>query len=202
MRQLRCAAVSLALTYLALLAAAVGHTVGLYHDGQKDPATGTVYNGYYTGKLPTIAGNVSAACCRSNAALGAPLPASAQAADQSLYPTAVPGHGDYAPIMGVGYYKPITQFSKGEYVNASESQDDYAVMLGHMPYVPDDYGNSTATAATLQSGKLQPCCCRCSRRHCYRLQCGRLLLDRPPAARLRLGALCARAHGCPCHRPS
>ncbi|MBT1712563.1 hypothetical protein KK062_30290, partial [Fulvivirgaceae bacterium PWU5] len=24
------------------------------------------------------------------------------------------GHGDWAPIMGVGYYEPITQWSKGE----------------------------------------------------------------------------------------
>ena len=38
------------------------------------------------------------------------------------------GHGSWAPIMGVGYYKAITQWSKGEYAGANQTQDDFAVM--------------------------------------------------------------------------
>ena len=34
------------------------------------------------------------------------------------------GHGSWAPIMGVGYYKAITQWSKGEYSGANNTQDD------------------------------------------------------------------------------
>ena len=38
------------------------------------------------------------------------------------------GHGSWAPIMGVGYYRPITQWSRGEYTGATQTQDDFAVM--------------------------------------------------------------------------
>ena len=42
--------------------------------------------------------------------------------------------------MGVGYYEPITQWSKGEYAGANNTQDDFAVMRsnGLLP-VADDY---------------------------------------------------------------
>ena len=39
-----------------------------------------------------------------------------------------PGHGPWAPIMGVGYSRPVTQWSKGEYAFASQLEDDFAVM--------------------------------------------------------------------------
>ncbi len=62
------------------------------------------------------------------------------------------GHGNWAPIMGVGYSRPITQWSKGEYTNANNLQDDLTVMLSYGPaYRPDDHGNSIA-AATLVNG--------------------------------------------------
>ncbi|HUF97922.1 MAG TPA: M12 family metallo-peptidase, partial [Ilumatobacter sp.] len=38
------------------------------------------------------------------------------------------GHGDWAPIMGVGYYEPISQWSKGEYAGANNKEDDLVVM--------------------------------------------------------------------------
>ncbi|MEO6511149.1 MAG: zinc-dependent metalloprotease family protein, partial [Nocardioides sp.] len=40
------------------------------------------------------------------------------------------GHGAWAPIMGVGYDRPITQWSKGDYAEANNQQDDYSVILG------------------------------------------------------------------------
>ena len=34
----------------------------------------------------------------------------------------------WAPIMGAGYYKPITPWSKGEYTDANNQQDDVATI--------------------------------------------------------------------------
>lgn len=59
------------------------------------------------------------------------------------------GQGDWAPIMGVGYYKPVTQFSKGEYANATNTQDDLAVIATYAPLVADDHGNTLAAASVL-----------------------------------------------------
>ncbi|MFB9058203.1 carbohydrate-binding protein [Mariniflexile ostreae] len=52
------------------------------------------------------------------------------------------GHGDWAPIMGVGYRKPITQWSKGEYNNANNFQDDLSIMAKFIRYRNDDHGNA------------------------------------------------------------
>lgn len=64
------------------------------------------------------------------------------------------GHGSgatgWAPIMGVGYYQALVQWSKGEYSGANNVQDDYAVMQGNgLPLRADDHGNTAATATTL-----------------------------------------------------
>ena len=59
------------------------------------------------------------------------------------------GHGSWAPIMGMGYYKPITQWSKGEYVNATQKQDDIAIIRNYLPALPADAGTSAATATAL-----------------------------------------------------
>lgn len=64
------------------------------------------------------------------------------------------GHGDgatgWAPIMGVGYYQPVTQWSKGEYPNANNQQDDIAVIhaAGAMLRA-DDYANTTSSSSPL-----------------------------------------------------
>lgn len=61
------------------------------------------------------------------------------------------GHGSWAPIMGVGYYKTVTQWSKGEYYNANNTQDDLAIMLTYagIDYRSDVHGNSIGAAADL-----------------------------------------------------
>jgi autotransporter-associated beta strand protein len=62
------------------------------------------------------------------------------------------GHGNWAPIMGVSYSKPISQWSKGEYANPNNPQDDLAVMLTQgAVYRPDDHGGAVATATRLSS---------------------------------------------------
>ena len=62
------------------------------------------------------------------------------------------GHGVWAPIMGVGYYRPVVQWSKGEYATASNTQDDIAVMAQNgLTIPPDDHSNDYATATALVS---------------------------------------------------
>jgi hypothetical protein len=62
------------------------------------------------------------------------------------------GETGWAPIMGISYYKNLTQWSKGEYTNANNKEDAYAVMSrqGLKPR-PDDAGNTIAAAAALLS---------------------------------------------------
>lgn len=64
------------------------------------------------------------------------------------------GHGTgvtgWAPIMGIGYSRELVQFSKGEYLNANNKEDDFLVMQSNgVLFAADDFGNSIATAATL-----------------------------------------------------
>jgi len=62
------------------------------------------------------------------------------------------GHGDWAPLMGAGYYKAVTQWSKGEYPNASNTQDDLAVMSSYGLAVRADDHASAQSGATGLSG--------------------------------------------------
>ena len=38
------------------------------------------------------------------------------------------GQGNWAPIMGVGYYKTLAQWSRGEYTSANNTEDDLALI--------------------------------------------------------------------------
>jgi hypothetical protein len=38
------------------------------------------------------------------------------------------GHGAWAPIMGVGYDRPVSQWSKGDYLGATNQEDDVAII--------------------------------------------------------------------------
>jgi hypothetical protein len=63
------------------------------------------------------------------------------------------GHGsgltDWAPIMGSGYSRNITQWSKGEYPGANNPEDDIAIIAEDLSFVGDDHGNSAANATAL-----------------------------------------------------
>ena len=48
--------------------------------------------------------------------------------DKATYYT---GQGDWAPIMGTTYNKPVAQWSKGEYAGANNTQDDIATILSN-----------------------------------------------------------------------
>jgi hypothetical protein len=60
--------------------------------------------------------------------------------------------GNWAPIMGAGYYKPVTHWSRGEYASASQTQDDLAIMAGspyNVGYRNDDHSNTLSGATNL-----------------------------------------------------
>lgn len=61
------------------------------------------------------------------------------------------GHGSgetsWGPLMGTGYDRNVSQWSKGEYYLASNTEDDLAIIAGKISYRTDDHGN-TASAAT------------------------------------------------------
>lgn len=57
------------------------------------------------------------------------------------------GQGNWAPIMGVGYSKPIVHWSRGEYVAANNPENDFTVILQNgLTYRNDDFGNATSSA--------------------------------------------------------
>lgn len=60
------------------------------------------------------------------------------------------GHGSWAPIMGVGYYKPVSQWSRGEYPNPTSTQDELTTITSTgLDYRPDDHGDTPANATAL-----------------------------------------------------
>ncbi|WP_020472808.1 M12 family metallo-peptidase [Zavarzinella formosa] len=58
----------------------------------------------------------------------------------------------WAPIMGVGYYQPVTQWSKGQYPDANNQEDDLAIIANAtngVGYKQDDAGDSIIEATPL-----------------------------------------------------
>ncbi len=66
------------------------------------------------------------------------------------------GHGSgatgWAPLMGVGYYKSLSQWSQGEYANANNQEDDLDIISQGVNLVIDDHGGNPATATQLIAG--------------------------------------------------
>lgn len=66
------------------------------------------------------------------------------------------GHGSgetgWAPIMGVGYYQPVTQWAKGEYNGATQPEDELNLITANnnTAYRADDTGASLATSRFLE----------------------------------------------------
>ena len=57
------------------------------------------------------------------------------------------GANGWAPIMGVGFYQPITQWSSGDYFDADNKEDDYKIMAKHgLKLRADEDSNSIITA--------------------------------------------------------
>ena len=62
------------------------------------------------------------------------------------------GHGsgntDWGPIMGVGYYAQISQWSKGEYADANNTQDDLQIIANYLSYRADDHEDVNFASAS------------------------------------------------------
>lgn len=63
------------------------------------------------------------------------------------------GHGSgetgWAPIMGVSYDRNVTQWSRGEYANANNRENDLVILAGRLGYRADDHGRTASTATLL-----------------------------------------------------
>ncbi|HSG62016.1 MAG TPA: Ig-like domain-containing protein [Pseudomonadales bacterium] len=60
------------------------------------------------------------------------------------------GYSSWGPIMGSGYYAQVTQWSNGNYNNANNTQDDIAILTGHLMLRSDDHGDNLSDASMLQ----------------------------------------------------
>ena len=61
------------------------------------------------------------------------------------------GQGQWAPIMGIAYYRGITQWSRGEYIDANNKEDDVAIIRAKLGAadVPVGGGLSLGTATPM-----------------------------------------------------
>ncbi len=55
----------------------------------------------------------------------------------------------WGPIMGAPYGKNVIQWSKGEYYDANQTQDDLAIIAARCAYRGDDFGDSMGKASPL-----------------------------------------------------
>ena len=62
------------------------------------------------------------------------------------------GTAGWAPIMGVGYYQGLTQWSKGEYPNANNKEDDYVIIANNGVSFRSDEDSSSPASARALSG--------------------------------------------------
>ena len=59
------------------------------------------------------------------------------------------GHADWAPIMGVGYYKDVVQWTKGDYPLSNNTQDQIYLITLRVPRLTDEHGGTAATASVV-----------------------------------------------------
>jgi hypothetical protein len=71
------------------------------------------------------------------------------------------GHGSgatgWAPIMGVGYYRQLTHWSRGEYARANNTQDDISIMgqSVRIPLLTDDHGSTSDMASNITGDRVE-----------------------------------------------
>ncbi|MEZ5219454.1 MAG: PKD domain-containing protein, partial [Ilumatobacteraceae bacterium] len=69
------------------------------------------------------------------------------------------GHGDWAPIMGTGYTKPVTQWSRGEFAGSTDESkaDDLVVMQQHgAQLLADDHPDTLSAGTPIEVGTRVP----------------------------------------------
>lgn len=64
------------------------------------------------------------------------------------------GHHNWAPIMGVGYYRPLVQWSNGEYADANNAEQDDIELIQEngLPLRPDDHRDTLRRPTTFRPG--------------------------------------------------
>ena len=67
----------------------------------------------------------------------------------TYYPGSGSGLNSWAPIMGSSYYANVTQWSKGEYSGANNTQDDLSIIDNKLSYKGDDHGNTKNSPTAL-----------------------------------------------------
>jgi hypothetical protein len=71
--------------------------------------------------------------------------------DSSYYGGHGSGYVSWGPLMGTGYNRHVSQWSKGEYTDASQQQDDVSIIAGKLAYRGDDHGDLFANATRIIS---------------------------------------------------
>ncbi|HWU22855.1 MAG TPA: fibronectin type III domain-containing protein, partial [Nocardioides sp.] len=78
-----------------------------------------------------------------------------------LYPSGTSAHQEYypgragwGPLMGDPYSMPMSQWSDGSYANASNTEDDVAILRNTLGLRPDESGDGPSAAAPLGGGGL------------------------------------------------
>lgn len=71
-------------------------------------------------------------------------------------PSYYDGHGVWAPIMGrsTSPATPVTQWSKGEYTDANNKEDDLAKIASYVGYRPDDHSGASASATPIAANSV------------------------------------------------
>lgn len=62
------------------------------------------------------------------------------------------GQSNWAPIMGAGYGKAVVQWSKGDYADANNAEDDLAIIAQEAPYADAGIALTRETALELRVG--------------------------------------------------
>lgn len=57
----------------------------------------------------------------------------------------------WGPIMGAPYGQRLSQWSKGQYFGATNTQDDLALIAAKLAYLADDHGNTPATSTLISA---------------------------------------------------
>jgi PKD repeat protein len=66
------------------------------------------------------------------------------------------GHNDWAPYMGDTRGKTVGQWTKGNYdANATNNEDELAIIATYIPYMSDDHGNTIGSATVLGTTKVK-----------------------------------------------
>lgn len=63
--------------------------------------------------------------------------------------THTPTNVSWGPIMGAAFNIDVTHWSKGDYTNSSNSEDDYTKMIDDIPYIADDHGDTLGAATNI-----------------------------------------------------